>query len=293
MAQLTYYVAPWDREDDPDSEAPEIDRGDGVRWGYVAADLDRFARMALSRQIGVHTFDPAERYEIAWSGIAVELYSATERPTPGDLIYAGWNAISAANADEARHHGRDLVRHKGTTRSSFWLYWDHAKRHTGSPENGIVERLALNQIWPELTAGQQEALTALAVHGSVVAAAQALGKTTAAVHQVAHTGRARFKELWHEGEVPSRPWGRDRRRSEPATHCPSGHERTAETAYVKHTVRDGKPKQQIICRICREERRAIDKARKLANDPGTGKTSVTASGDAWAESTDQASAEAS
>ncbi|MFE3452431.1 hypothetical protein ACFXJ8_26255 [Nonomuraea sp. NPDC059194] len=255
MAQLTYYVAPWDREESR-PEALAVEARDGLRWGYVAADIDRFARMACSRNVGNFAFHPAERYEIAWSAIAMELYTATERPASGDLIYAGWNAISAANADGARHHGRDQIRHKGTTRSSFWLYWDDAKRYTSSPENNIVERIALDQIWPLLTDSQQEALTALAVHGSMAAAAHALGKSTGALHQVAHKGRARFKQWWHEGEIPSKPWGRDKRRTEPATHCPSGHERTPETSYVRHTMRGGKPKQEIICRICREERRA-------------------------------------
>ncbi|MBB2914901.1 hypothetical protein FHS43_006213 [Streptosporangium becharense] len=261
MTQLTYYPP---RDDPtPEPETPVIDCRDGLRWGYVVADLDRIARMALSRQVGLHTFEPAERYEIAWSAIALELYAAAERPTVGDLISAGWNAIAKTNADQARHHGRDRIRYKGTTRSSFRKYWgDAASLHTSSPEGGIVERLALEQIWPMLTAGQQEALAALAVHGSVAAAAQALGKTSTAVHVIARAGRLRFKQWWHEGETPSRPWGRDRRRAEPATHCPAGHERTSETSYVKHTMRGGKPKQQIICRICREERRAAGNVRK-------------------------------
>lgn len=253
MTQLTYYVAPWDRDDAQPVEEQRVDPRDGLRWGYVAADLDRFARMAMSRQIGTYALDPVDRYEAAWSAIALALYEADEQPSPGALIYVGWNAISAANADEARHHGRDLIRHKGTTRSAFWLYWD--KRYARSPENGIVERLALDQIWPQLTPGQQEALTALAVHGSMAEAARALGKSPSSLHQLAHKGRERFKALWHEGETPSRPWGRDRRRTEPATHCPSGHERTPETSYVKHYMRDGKPKRDIICRLCREEKR--------------------------------------
>ncbi|GAA3078072.1 hypothetical protein [Streptosporangium carneum] len=254
--QLTYYVAPWDA-DDAEQPPEEVQARDGLRWGYVAADLDRFTRMALSRQIGLLAFAPAERYEIVWSAVALALYEADRQPAPADLITAGWQAITVAIQTEARHHGRDLIRHKGTTRRSYVMYWDAAApRHISSPENGIVERLAVDQIWPMLTAGQQEALAALAVHGSVAAAAQALGKSTAAVHVIARAGRLRFKQWWHEGETPSLPWGRDRRRSEPATHCPAGHERTSETSYIKHTMWRGKPKRQIVCRICREERRA-------------------------------------
>lgn len=252
--QLTYYVAPWDREGVvPETSAAQA--RDGLRWGYVAADLDRFARMACSRNVGNFAFHPAERYEIAWSAIAMELYAALGRPSAADLIDVGWQAVSTAVADENRHHGRDSIRYKGTIRSSFLKFWDDATRHPGSPEGPVVDRMAVHQIWPLLTEGQQEALLAFAVHGNVAHAATALGKTKAAVHKLADEGRKRFKQWWHEGESPSKPWGRDRRRSDPATHCPSGHERTDATSYVKHTMRNGKPKQQIICRICREERR--------------------------------------
>lgn len=255
MAQLTYYVAPRDSED-VEPETPVAQARDGLRWGYVATDLDRFARMACSRNVGNFAFHPAERYEIAWSAIAMELYAAPGRRSAADLIEIGWQAVSTAVADENRHHGRDSIRYKGTIRSAFQKFWDDATRCASSPEGPVVDRMAVHQIWPLLTEGQQEALLAFAVHGSIADAATALGKSKAAVHKLAADGRNRFKQWWHQGEIPSKPWGRDRRRSQPATHCPSGHERTPETSYVKHTMRDGKPKQQIICRICREARRA-------------------------------------
>ncbi|WP_062434926.1 hypothetical protein [Herbidospora daliensis] len=254
MTQLTYFAT--DAEPNGIEQQETAEARDGLRWGYLASDLDRLARMAVSRGIGEYALSRADRYEIAWSAIATELYACIDRPTPTHLIFVGWNAISQASADEARHHGRDRIRHKGTTRTSFWLYWDEVQRYAGSPENGIVERFAVDQIWPALTAGQQEALTALATFGSIDTAAQALGRSRAALHQLAHKGRGRFKELWHEGETPSPAWGRDRRRKDPSPTCPAGHERTDETSYVKHTMRGGKPKQQIICRICREARRA-------------------------------------
>ncbi|MFB4265372.1 hypothetical protein [Nonomuraea sp. GTA35] len=284
MAQLTYYVAPWDREK-PEAETPVVDVRDGLRWGYLGSDLDRFARMACSRNIGNFAFHPAERYEIAWSAIAMELYTASEQPSPADLIDVGWQAVSTAIADENRHHGRDRIRYKGTIRSSFVRFWFDASLHVGSPEGPVVDRLAVHQIWPLLTEGQQEALLAFAVHGSVADAATALGKTKAAVHKLADEGRKRFKQWWHEGEAPSKPWMRDRRSSIPATHCPSGHERTDETSYVKYTMRNGKPKQQIICRICREERRH----RGSSTSTHAAREGITpmdaASNSEWAEST--------
>jgi hypothetical protein len=53
----------------------------------------------------------------------------------------------------------------------------------------------------------------MAEHDDYGQAAAALGKTR---HSYAtEIGRARraFRELWHEGETPSRPWGADRRPS--------------------------------------------------------------------------------
>lgn len=176
-------------------------------WGYTLADLDALTRSALSRGWGISIGQP-DRYELAWSAIAEALCAAGERPGPGELVRAGREAISGYLHDERRHSGH---RPDGGPRPSFGVYWDEVARHSRSPEGPVVERLALAQIWPRLRDEEREALTALAAYGEYAPAAEALGLRYHTFCMRVHRARERFLRLWHEGESPSRPWGRDRR----------------------------------------------------------------------------------
>lgn len=190
-----------------------MNRNDGLRWGYTLLDLHDMTRMSLARNIGIGTFTRAERYDIAWTAIATALYETGTAPDRSDLIYAGWRAVSEARTTEMRHHGIDHTRHVGEGRPRFATYW------TRLPEDAATDRLcevlALYQIWPALTDGQQEALAALAAFGNATLAAGGIGKTTAALHRLTQQGRKRFKALWFEGEEVPPPWGRDTRAKDP------------------------------------------------------------------------------
>jgi len=183
-----------------------------IRHGLTMADLDRAARWAVARNVGVHTFSRAERYETAWSAAALALCEATDPPTLSDLASAGWQAIAAARAEEMRHHGIDNTRRIGEGRPMFERYWSWHAAPARSFEAGVVDRVALDQVWPLLTGAQQAALTALAVYGSIPLAAAATGAGRPALHRAARLGRARFLAAWHEGETPPARPGRDRRR---------------------------------------------------------------------------------
>jgi hypothetical protein len=76
----------------------------------------------------------------------------------------------------------------------------------------VVDHLALAQIWPQLSDLHREALTALATHGQYDLAAASLGVTYQVLILRIRRARAAFKQLWHEGETPSRQWGRDERK---------------------------------------------------------------------------------
>jgi hypothetical protein len=83
------------------------------------------------------------------------------------------------------------------------------------PEERATEYLALAQIWARLRPKDRELLAAMAEHEDYAKAAAALGKPR---HTYAtEIGRARkaFREQWHQGETPSRPWGADRRAANP------------------------------------------------------------------------------
>lgn len=203
--QLTYY----EDGEAPESVAWEPQAADihTLRHGYNLADLDRLTRMALSRG-WARNVDWRFRYHIAWEGIAEALYAATEPPEPADLVRAGWESISDHVKTERRHWG---LKQGGTPRPSFAMYWDSVAQHTGSPENGVVERLALWQIWAALGDVDREALLALAVHDEYDKAAAALGLKKYTYYRRVRVARLHFLDLWHEGEAPSRLWGNDRR----------------------------------------------------------------------------------
>lgn len=203
--QLTYYEYGESRE--REAWEPQADDIHTLRYGYNLADLDRLTRVALSRGWASNT-DRRLRYHIAWSAIAIALYAAAEPPEPADLVRAGWESISGYLKTERRHWG---LKQDGSTRPSFALYWDEVIRHTASPENGVVERVTLWQIWTRLPAESRNALLALAIYDEYAPAAKALDLRRDTYYAQVRRARLRFLRLWHEGETPSRLWGNDRR----------------------------------------------------------------------------------
>lgn len=204
--QLTYYGA-CGYADDPEIWEAAPDDEHTLRWGYNLADLDRLTRTALSRQ-WARNVDQRLRYATAWSAIALAIYAAGEPPEPGDLVRAGWEALSAYLTTERRHWG---MRYDGSERPSFGLYWDHAVQPAPSPEGAAVERMALWQIWPRLHPDERQTLLALAAHDEYRLAAEALGLKYYTYCARVRRARIHFLRLWHEGETPSHLWGHDNR----------------------------------------------------------------------------------
>ncbi|GIH26010.1 hypothetical protein Aph01nite_43200 [Acrocarpospora phusangensis] len=186
-----------------------------VRHGYTLDDLDRFARSAVSREITRGSWrgtQIGERYEIAWSAIAWHVSAAEEAPTASELAVVGMRALNDTLSQHRKHHGtRDNAR-------AFAAYWLDLGAPSGSPEGATVEALALAQIWPRLTPREKDVLVALATYDDHRAAAAVVGLSTRAFACQLSLARKRFLALWHEGEIPSRPWGNDRRRKAGARH---------------------------------------------------------------------------
>jgi hypothetical protein len=205
--ELTYYVAPWDRDVEPDEIAePAAADVHEIRHGYNLAGLERLTRIAVSRAI-TRGGDYQGRYEAAWSGIAEALCTAKHAPDRADLIAAGWRAVADYARAEAHHHGIDPETW-GPLRG-FDRYW-HA-RNSPSPERRTVETTALWQIWPELSDRQREALATLAAVDDYEQATDSLGIAAGTFRALVSQGRRRFLGLWHEGEEPSQPWHVGRR----------------------------------------------------------------------------------
>lgn len=220
MAQLTYYVAPWDRESSENVASEVVNYGIPgnpmeLRHGFTLAQLDRIAALATNtgRTLVMHYQD---RRDEAWSAIVEHLYASETAPSSHALVEVGRNAIYALIRSERREQGfyrehTDGTVHGPGSSPKFQQFWDYLNRPSLSPEGPIVERLALAQILPTLTGRQRDAIYALAAADKYEAAADLLDMTPVTFKSHIARGRTRFRELWHEGEVPSKPWGTDRR----------------------------------------------------------------------------------
>lgn len=237
--QLTYYEHGEAR--DRETWEPQAADVHTLRHGYNLADLDRLARAAVWRIWGT-CLDYRTRYEVAWSAVAERLYAAPEDspPAPGDLISAGQDAIAAHVDSEQRHRGYD--RETGAGMPRWAAYW-HGQRPVREPEAGLVERMALWQVWPELTPAQREALLALAACGTRDAAAESLGISPRTLAHQLDAARRRFLALWHEHETPPRFWGSDRR-----VYRAGGPQVTATPRKTAKAVRHRKPRQPRAAR---------------------------------------------
>jgi hypothetical protein len=183
--------------------------------GYSLGEVNRLAYTAAARSVFQQSVPFSDRLDTAWSAIVEHLYSTTEAPRPGELIRMAWKAMQSQAEDEWRTHGisRAGVIGGDPTMPNFWRYWWAQTRAVPSPEERIVERLAIAQIWRTLTPGQRRLLLALAVHDDYGQAAASLDKTRGSFTTQLSRARQGFLDWWHQGEKPSGVWGRDRRRS--------------------------------------------------------------------------------
>jgi len=183
---------------------------DALRGGWTLRDIDRLAKAVVSNN---RTWWPAgdrdDLYAAAWHGIVERLYSAEDEPTRIDLMEAGRNALAQDVKATMRHHGARTD--SSNNGQKYAMYWEWAGRTTPSPEQGIVERVALEQILTALTPRQREAFSALAATGDYPEAALLLDIADQTYRSLLGRARGAFRGLWHEGELPSAHWGCDRR----------------------------------------------------------------------------------
>lgn len=190
---------------------PHLAQAVPLRHGYTLAHLNDLAVRAVRTQRFNRQVDFTDRLDLAWSAIAEFLYAADEPPTGADLIRAAWTAIGDDTDRTHRSHGWSTHdRYAGLT-GRFQQYWVGSGHHTHSPEEPVVERVALAQIWPRLSATHRQLLLAMAVHDDYGRAAEALDKSRKTFTTQLSEARRAFLTLWHHGEQPSRPWGADRR----------------------------------------------------------------------------------
>lgn len=189
-----------------------LTRDHALKYGYTLAVIQELTSAAVHNERFNTYRDHAERMDIAWSGIVEYLYASEEPPTRRELMLAGMDAINSFFKTEQRHHGIPQDR-----RSDFGVnyekYWETFSRPTPSPEERVVERIALVQVWEALTPTAKAAFTALAAWEDYELAAKAVNRTPRQFYSQVSYSRRLFLELWHDGELPSQPWGHDRRRT--------------------------------------------------------------------------------
>lgn len=178
-------------------------------WGYGLHDIDRLARTAAARATGGNVLDPGDRYTAAWDAVVDALSTAEAAPGRRDVLRAAVRGVNDAGNRARSHRGiaRAADGRDGGT-AEFCRYWALAHL-TGSPEDWVVDRAALRQIWPQLSTRHQHVLYALALaDGDHRAAAASLGLRLGTYRAYLADARAAYRVWWHEHETPSAMWGR-------------------------------------------------------------------------------------
>lgn len=177
--------------------------------GYTLAGLDELTRAVLYLDRWYSASGADERYAAVWHAIAEELLTSAEPPHRQQLISAGVRASDQHVKTEMRHAGFDRAQNR-TRIAGYERYW--MATPSPSPESKVVERLAVHQVLPLLTARQYQALMALAVYEDYEAAARSIGSTYKTFTSLIKQGRRRVYAAWHQGETPPRrAWRVDRR----------------------------------------------------------------------------------
>jgi hypothetical protein len=187
-----------------------------LKYGYTLSIIDELTSAAVHNERFYQSRDHTERMELAWSAIVEHLYASEEPPTRHELLFAGMSGIGRHFKEEQRHHGIPQDRSRYDFGVNFERYWETFGRPTPSPENRIVERVALEQIWSALTPTARSTFTALAAWDDYELAAKSVDRTRGQFYSQVSYSRRVFLELWHDGETPSRPWGHDVRRTKRA-----------------------------------------------------------------------------
>jgi hypothetical protein len=229
-----------------------------LAYGYTLAQVEHLAKAAVN-MAGQYASDYLDRLDAAYGAIVIALYEAPHWPTRYTLMEAGARAVHDLVRQTLHLRGyRDLSGYAGAGSSPrFATYWTGMPTVTPSPENRIVEHVAVGQIVPRLAPRERQAVTALAATGDYQAGADLLGMGYDQFVNAVNRARHRAWGLWHEHETPAGRWRKDvrlgSRTAVRPSHCPQGHSYDeANTAY--------KRSGGIRCKTCHRERQAARRA---------------------------------
>lgn len=232
--------------------------------GYTLAQVQQMAKAAVN-MAGAYASDYLDRLDAAYGAIVIHLYEAPHWPTRHQLQQAGATAVSRMVETELRQRGyrRGNGYNGAGSAPRFAAYWGGHLVHP-SPENRIVERVAVGQVLPALFPREMAALTALAATDDYQAGADLLGVTYSTFCDNVRRARLRIFALWHEGETPRRPRTDIRvgnRAKGRATHCRRNHPYPPETTSERaRKARRGSP----YCPACYREKKQAARALALS-----------------------------
>ena len=183
-----------------------------LKHGYTYASVERIAQKAASESKW-RFVDLVERYEIARSAVAEELYRCDEPPGPYHLIDHGMKAIRRHVEELGDLRGVYFYKRGIPRMPRFEIFWWSVAGPTPSPEEPVIERLTVETIFAKLTPLNQQVLLALADFDNFDRAAEAMGVSVSSYRTYVYLARKQFLRLWHDGEEPSKFWGRTTKRN--------------------------------------------------------------------------------
>lgn len=175
--------------------------------GYTLDDLTRIASW-VARNTGL-ILEIGEARDAAAIGIIERLYEEPV-PTRDDLYQAARRAVNAANGRELAYCGINANPSRNGRyglAKEYARYW-HGRGALVAPfEEGVVDRLAVWQVWNALSPRHQETLWALAEYGDHATARDALGISVRAWQHRISKARIQARALWYAPETPAPQWG--------------------------------------------------------------------------------------
>lgn len=183
-------------------------------WDGTLGHLHTLGRIAAAR-ITFRGMPHDEMAEIATSEIAYQLALDPNTPVT-DLLRDGQQAVGdEANALMSSHGQRHADDRNG---ARFAVFWEHRRVHY---DHYGLDRIAVRQVWKDLTEDDQRMLLARMAHGTYREMADDLGAKLDTCRRWTIRARQAALDLWFDWEPAPAP-ATDVKRQ--ATHCKHGHD---------------------------------------------------------------------
>ena len=231
--------------DDKTDDAAEVEVWDG------SLDMLKKAANFAATRIRYGTRSPTEIKDLAFSECCM-IVAANPQATFFDLVDGAHRAVAHELRQITSSHG--VHRTETQTGARFAAFWYGA--HTHRDDYGL-DRIALTQVWGDLSEKDRRFLLIRASHKSNVEAAEAMGLNPGTMTRRSRNARKAALRLWFDWETPP-PYKQNRQRLR--THCNHGHSLDEHQQWITDT----KGNRVRRCGECNRQRSAAHKAKKRA-----------------------------